>query len=51
MRRSSLNPEFDPAAPAPRWSRSWRFLAVLAVAGIGWLILASILYLLFFTPS
>ena len=45
MPRSLLNPEFDPAAPAPRWSRSWRFLAVLVVAGIGWLIPAAILYL------
>jgi hypothetical protein len=47
VRRSLLNPEFDPAAPAPRWSRRWRFLAVLVVAGIGWLIPAVILYFLF----
>jgi hypothetical protein len=45
--RGLLNPEFDPAAPAPRWSRSWRFLAVLVAAGIGWLIVAAIVYLVF----
>jgi len=48
MRRSSLNPEFDPSAPAPRWSRRSRFLTLLVVAGIGWLILALIPYFLFF---
>lgn len=47
MRRSLLNPEFDPAASAPRWSRSSRFLAVLVVAGIGWLIPAVVLYFVF----
>ena len=47
MRRSSLNPEFDPSAPAPRWSRRWRFLTLLVVAGIGWLIPAVVLYLVF----
>jgi len=48
MRRSSLNPEFDPSAPAPRWSRRSHFLTLVVVAGIGWLILALIPYLLFF---
>jgi hypothetical protein len=43
--RSLLNPEIQPGAPSPRWSRRWRFVAVLAVAGIGWLIPAAILYL------
>jgi hypothetical protein len=45
--RSLLNPEIQPGAPSPRWSRSWRFLAVMVVAGIGWLIPAAILYLAF----
>jgi hypothetical protein len=48
MRRSSLNPEFDPSAPAPRWSRRSHFLTLVVVAGIGWLILALIPYFLFF---
>ena len=51
MRRSLLNPEFDPGAAVPRWSRRWRFLAVLVVAGIGWLLAAAILYFLFYRHS
>jgi hypothetical protein len=47
MPRSLLNPEMDPGAPAPRWSRSWRFLAILAAAGIGWVIPVAIVYLMF----
>jgi len=37
----------DPGAPPPRWSRRWRFFALLAIAGIGWLIPAAIVYVVF----
>jgi hypothetical protein len=45
--RSLLNPEIMPGAPSPRWSRSWRFVAVLVAAGIGWLVPIAIVYLVF----
>jgi len=45
--RSLLNPEIQPGAPSPRWSRRWRFATVMVVAGLGWLIPAAILYLVF----
>ena len=47
MPRSLLNPEFQPGAPSPVWPRRWRFLAVLVAAGLGWLIVAAIVYLAF----
>jgi hypothetical protein len=47
MPRSLLNPEMDSGAAPPCWSRRWRFLAILAAAGIGWLVPAVILYFVF----
>ena len=47
MPRSLLNPEIDPGAPSMRWPLCWRFLAVLVAAGIGWLIPATIVYIVF----
>jgi len=47
MPRSLLNPDMDPGAAPPRWSRRWHFLAILAAAGIGWLIPAALVYLVF----
>jgi hypothetical protein len=47
MPRSQLNPDVDPGAAPPRWSRRWHFLAILAAAGIGWLIPAALVYLVF----
>jgi hypothetical protein len=37
----------QPGAPPPRWSRNWRFLAILIAAGMGWLVPAAVLYLVF----
>jgi hypothetical protein len=45
--RSLLNPEIQPGASSPGWPRRWRFAAVIVSAGLGWLILAAILYLAF----
>jgi hypothetical protein len=45
--RSLLNPEIMPGAPSPRWSRRWRFAAVMLAAGIGWLVPIAIVYLAF----
>jgi hypothetical protein len=44
--RSLLNPEIQPGAPSPRWSRRWRFVAVMVAAGFGWLVPIAIAYLI-----